>query len=463
MTRPRERVAPSSGHTYSYNAMVDDHSPRSQYATELLNVEGRGRLAHRLRRALTDVLEAWFPRTLDREHGGFLCDFDYRWRPTGPHRKMLEFQARETRVAALAAEFLPDRRHLRECADHGFAFLRDTMWDGEFGGWYRMLDREGRPLEGRTKHGHGTSYAIAACVAHYQLTGDETALDLAKRAFAWLEEFAHDPVNEGYHVFYQRDGRPIMDALDSPAEFAVRDAIGTPLGCKDANTTCDLMKALAVLYGAWPDAVVRERLSELFRIVRDRLVVAPGSVHMYCHADWTPIPHFAHYGQTLHTGNLLRAAARVLDLSEDERTRDVLRSIVDWALGYAWDSETGGFLFAGSTFGDTYLEDQVISLSVKYWWIQAEGLELLLPLALTHSEDQAKYADHFLRLWRYVERYVIDSSHGGWRWKGLDAGRKARKLPKATEWKDPSHEAGALMECIRLLESGDNAGEAAHR
>lgn len=443
--------------------MVNDHSSFRGRASELLDEEARASLAGVLREALSDVVEAWFPRTLDRKHGGFLCDFDHRWRPTGPHRKMLEFQARQTRVAALAAAFLPERAQLRECADHGFAFLRGTMWDGERGGWYRMLDRDGRPLEEGTKHGHGTSYVISACVAHYQLTGSDTALDLAKRAFAWLEEFAHDPVNGGYYVFYRRDGRPIMDARDSPAEFAVRDALGTPLGCKDANTTSDLMIALADLYGVWPDALVRERMSEVFRIVRDRLVVAPGSVHQYCHADWTPIPDFARYCQTLHTGNLLRATARVLGLSEDERTRDVLGSIVDWALRHAWDSETGGFLHAGSTFGDTYLEDQVISVSGKYWWTQAEGLELLLPLALTRSEDQARYANYFLRLWRYVERHVIDSRHGGWHWRALDTGRKARKLPKATEWKDASHEGVALMECIRLLESADTGGETAHR
>src|SRR5207244_2886099 len=29
------------------------------------------------------LISCWFPRCVDHEHGGFLCDFDHRWRPKG--------------------------------------------------------------------------------------------------------------------------------------------------------------------------------------------------------------------------------------------------------------------------------------------------------------------------------------------------------------------------------------------
>ena len=61
-----------------------------------------------IRRALDrHVLDAWFPACLDHENGGFLCDFDARWRPDGAQVKMLEFQARQTRVAALGCRLHP--------------------------------------------------------------------------------------------------------------------------------------------------------------------------------------------------------------------------------------------------------------------------------------------------------------------------------------------------------------------
>lgn len=33
------------------------------------------------------LLEIWFPRCLDHENGGFLCDFDSQWRPAGKQPK----------------------------------------------------------------------------------------------------------------------------------------------------------------------------------------------------------------------------------------------------------------------------------------------------------------------------------------------------------------------------------------
>src|SRR2546425_5055006 len=138
-------------------------------------------LADELETALRELLEAWYPRCVDQEHGGFLCDFDHRWRPSGDQLKMLEFQARTTRAAARVAA-VPGFEFYREMATHGWEYLRDVMWDRESGGWFRMLDRAGNPLEGRSKHAHGSAYAIGACAAHYALTSEPEALDLAKSA-----------------------------------------------------------------------------------------------------------------------------------------------------------------------------------------------------------------------------------------------------------------------------------------
>jgi mannobiose 2-epimerase len=133
-------------------------------------------------------------------------------------------------------------KELYDIALHGFRYLKERMWDAQSGGWFRLLDRSGNPLEGGVKHGHGSSYAISACVCCYELTEEQACLELAKTAFGWLEEHAHDSVNGGYFVFYHRDGCPI---LSESFHGTLRDAIGTPIGCKDANTTSDLLKAFA--------------------------------------------------------------------------------------------------------------------------------------------------------------------------------------------------------------------------
>ena len=47
-----------------------------------------------------DVIDAWFPRCIDRDRGGYNCDFDRRWNLNGPQDRLLEFQARQMRSAA---------------------------------------------------------------------------------------------------------------------------------------------------------------------------------------------------------------------------------------------------------------------------------------------------------------------------------------------------------------------------
>lgn len=401
-------------------------------------------------RELRRLMSVWFPRTVDATCGGFLCDFDHRWRPTGPHCKMLEYQARQTLAAARAGAHLPGSAPLREAAMHGFRYLEERMWDAAHGGWYRALDRQGEPLEGGTKHGHGYAYAISACVACYRLTGDAGCLSLARAAFQWLDAQAHDADCGGYHVFYERDGRPILSADRAPETGQVFDPIGTPIGLKDANTNSDLLKCFAELYAVWPDALLGARLAELLRIVRDRLVVGPGVMHIFAHPDWTPLPELARYGQIIRSATILIAAAQALGESAGATTA-VAGRMIDRMLEVAWDPRHGGFHLAGSAFGRSYIEDAVVYVPNKRWWVQADGMKALATLARHSRADARRYLDYLARLWRYIEDHLIDARAGGWFATGLDADRAARRWPKATKWKDVSHETEALLDCIANL------------
>jgi cellobiose epimerase len=397
--------------------------------------------------ALQEIVRAWFPRTLDEQYGGFLCDFNHRWRPAGPQLKMLEYQARMTRFAARVAA-QPGFESCRHAAAHGFRYLKDAMWDRESGGWFRMLDRAGAPLEEFTKHGHGSSYAIGACTAYYELTCDPDALRLAQEGYAWLDKVAHDSVHGGYYPFYRRDGTRIVEARQNPLGGAFRDTMGVPIGLKDENTNADMMEACADLYKISPDEQLKQRLLEMLHIVRDRTVVPPGAVHMYLQPDWTPVPDFYRYPYAINTANLLAKVARILE--PDAKTDAVIKSLIDTVVRYSWDNKKGGFYYAGSTFGAMYVEDIRVFIEDKFWWPQAEGTRALLRLALLYPDDAMNYFEHFLKLWNYIKRYLIDRKYGGWVWVGRDYFR-FRRRPKATKWKDPSHEGHSLLECLRLL------------
>jgi mannobiose 2-epimerase len=411
----------------------------------------RQSLRNELETELDRLQHVWFPRSVDQENGGFLCDFDECWRPSGPQHRMLEYQARQTIAAAQSAACAPASAFLREAASHGFRYLHEVMWDRGRGGWYRVLDGSGAPLELATKHGHGSAYAISACVACYELTGNPECLELAKSAFAWLDEHAHDSRYGGYFVFYEADGTPILSSDFLPGQ--PRDAIGTPIGFKDANTTSDLLKGFSDLYRVWPDPLLRKRLEEMHCILRDRLVVAPGVMHMYAHPDWTPLPDFVRYGQILRSANQLLFASETLAGAVEAKAAEVAKAMIDTMLRVAWDSNRGGFYLAGSSFGPVAIDGTIVEVKMKSWWVQADGMKALLTMARLHPDGASEYMEHFLQLWDYVKKHMIDTEHGGWFPAGLDTDPEAGRRRKASVWKDCSHEMEALLDCLMMIDS----------
>ncbi len=400
---------------------------------------------------LRDLMAVWFPRTVDHERGGFLCDFDRRWRPAGAQRRLLEYQARQTLSAARAAQYAPEFAYLADIALHGLRYLRDVQWDHQHGGWFRFLDPNGSPLEDGRKHGHGTGYALSACAACYQATKDPAALELAQHAFGWLEQHAHDTDYGGYFAFYQQDGTPILspDQVDLPDD-PYRDPLGTPIGFKDLNTTSDILKGLAELYQIWPDPLLRERLEETLHIVRDRMVVA-GFAHQFALPDWRPLPDPVRYGQVLRSAGIILTAAESLYGSPDPKTKKTAKSMVDMMLLFAWDPERGGFHTAGSALGPLELEDRTFFVPEKSWWVQADGLKVLLAVARLYPEDPIDYASYALRHWDYIRKYVIDAKFGGWYFRGIDVSPQAKRMPKTSMWKDASHETEAMLDSLKSL------------
>jgi len=404
-----------------------------------------------------DVLAVWFPRCLDSEHGGFFSEFDHAWRRCQPDHKLLEFQARQTWLAARAMRAYPGEPTLRTAALHGFRYLRDVMWDAAQGGWFHRCTREGAPLEAETKHAHGIAYAIQACVAVHEATGDAGALELAGRGFEWLEQHAHDHTYGGYHGYLTRGGMPITDTGRNPLEPAEWDTIGTPVGVKDVNVHSDFVDALTDLYRASGDTRHRARLEEVVAIVRDRTVAGNGAMHMYFAADWKPFPDLVRYGHEIQSARRLARAQELLGGSA-EPTRRVVLLLVRHATERAWDPTAGGFRYAGSAFGPVGIEGRLVVVPDKVWWVQAEALHTLLFMAVHEAEPAVDYLGYFRRQWRYIQGHLIDRVRHGWNHAGCDGrgwclriGRRASASRKGHLWKDGSHEGLALLGCVRLL------------
>ncbi|MGH7583757.1 MAG: AGE family epimerase/isomerase, partial [Gemmatimonadales bacterium] len=408
------------------------------------------------------VLAAWFPRCLDQEHGGFLCDFDRAWRPNGPHDKLLEFQARQTLTAAEAARAYPEDAGLREATLHGFRYLRDVLWDRDAGGWFHLLTRNGTPKASATKHAHGAAYAIEACVAVHHATGEPTALDLAREAFGWLDRYARDQQHGGYFGFLTRDGTVIRD----PSQWSSNvDTIGTELGLKDANVHSDLLETFVHLYRAWPDPTVAARLAEMLDIMSDRMVVPQtGALHIFVTPDWRPIPHMARAAYQCQTAYRISIARDVV--GDDGRLSGLACRMVDHALRYQRDRR-GGFFYGGAGSEPRELQGSELQVRPRIWWVQVEALKALLAMAQL-APERSDYRDAFEVQWQYIRTHFLDERYGGFFSSDID-GRRLRRLrllatPAATMkgdmWKDASHDGRALLYCMQTLRARERGGGA---
>jgi mannobiose 2-epimerase len=353
-----------------------------------------------------DVLNLWFPRSIDREHGGFHSHFtrDWQWAPSDG--KFSVFQGRMTWVASQVvlrepgkkAEFLP-------VVKQGLDFLENVMWDKQDGGFFWGIDDDGRiaPAFGDGKQLYGIDFCIYGAAAAYQATGDPRALELAKKGFDWLDKHAHDNVNGGYFETLARDGTPV--APHAPNGQIEEGPIG-PVGYKSMNAHIHLLEALTELYRVWPDPTLRARLEEALAIVRDKICVEPGAMNLYFTSDWRAIRGPDSYGHDVETAYLMLEADELLHRAASEKTERMAKMLVDHALAYGWDNVNGGFFQNGPAYGPA-------ADTKKEWWVQCEGLNALLLMHQRYGKQDPIYFKRFLEQWSFIKNHTIDSQNHG--------------------------------------------------
>lgn len=411
------------------------------------------RLATEIDAALRrDVLNAWFPRTVDNVHGGFHANYSREWQPLPETGKFSVFQGRMTWIAAqvvmrrpeLKDEYLPILRH-------GVEYLSNTMWDKQYGGFYWGLDNHGKISPSYTdgKHLYGIGFCLYGVAAAYQATHDPKQLKLAQDTFRWIDEHAHDQKNGGYFESLTRDGN-VVHAMTTNGKVELNRVSGFPVGFKSMNTHIHLMESFSQLYEVWKDDTLRQRLEELRDIVRDKICVEPGVMNLYFTNDWRALPYHDSYGHDVETAYLLWEAEEVLGQGHDPRTERMGRMLVDHALAYGWDDKHGGFYGEGATTG----EPEVRS---KEWWVEMEGLNALLLMHEKYGHETDRYFNAFQQQWYFIRNHQADMEFNGfYQLIGPDLKPEAHGS-KASNWKAAYHDGRALLnvgERLRRLAVG---------
>jgi mannobiose 2-epimerase len=419
----------------------------------------RPQVYREMKKSMVDeLLKPWYPAAIDTLYGGFLSSFTYDFKPTGNQDKMIVTQARHVWSNSRAAELYPSVKYYHEGAAQGYRFLRDVLWDKQYGGFYTYTDRQGKPKPGSfaPKEAYGNSFALYALAAYYRQSGDTAALNLAIKQFHWLEQHSHDPVYKGYYQHMERDGTPIVRTAATPSSAET--------GYKDQNTSIHLLESFSELYRVWPDSLLRVRLQEMLLLIRDKIVTPGGNLTLFFQPDWTPVNNrdssetyiLSHrgldhvsFGHDVETAYLMLEASHLLGLKNDQATMTVARRMVDHALKNGWDDSVGGFYDEGYYFKDK--PGITIIADTKNWWAQAEGLNTLLMFDDMYPKDCLQYGQKFYKLWAYTQTYLIDHGHGDWYQGGLDKQPQYKLALKGQIWKGTYHVLRAFINCTNRL------------
>lgn len=416
--------------------------------------EIRDRIAQEVSQELNTKIDVWYPKVIDYEYGGYISSFSHDWELTGSQEKMIVTQARHLWTLSKIIHLYPDIQEYQDYAEHGFEFLKDHMWDEDYGGFFQLVTQQGDPIpnaqggENYQKTLYGNAFAIYGLAAYYGATENQRSLELAIQTFNWLESHSHDKEYGGYFQPLDRDGTPRRS--------------GYP---KDYNSGIHILEALTELYMVWPDDLVRERLTEMFHVVRDTMVTDVGYLKLYFAEDWTHLSYqdsteteiranigrdHVTPGHDIETSYLLLEAAHALGMADDPRTHEIAKLLTDHTLNTGWDSEAGGLYDTAYYFpGD---DEITILRDTKNWWAQAEALNTLLIMANLYTDDPQNYFDKFVQQWEYINENLIDHEHGGWYNSGLDKQPDSITSRKSQIWKGNYHTIRALIGVLEGLE-----------
>jgi len=408
----------------------------------------------------SNILDVWYPASIDTVFGGFLSDFSYDWQPNGPQNKMLVTQSRHVWTTSAVTMFLREGKY-RKIAEHGFHFLKDKMWDETHGGFFMLRNRRGEPMQrprDNIKTAYSNAFAVYSLAKYYEMSSDTTALNFARKTFLWLDQHSRDAEYGGYFDLMAQDGTWLSRrVLRMDKGYAVRAK------WKDQNSSIHLLEAFTQLYKVWPDRLLRGRLAEMLSLIRDTITTEKGYLTLFLERDWTPVSfrdsseavrkaniNYDHvsFGHDVETAYLMLEASHALRLKHDVKTLTIAKRMVDHALANGWDKEHGGFYEAGYYYAGS--DSITIIDKKKTWWVQAEGLNALLLMARLFP-DETKYYQAFRKQWEYIKKYLIDYKHGGWYQEGLDESPEAKHAPKASVWKINYHTSRTLMNCIKML------------
>ena len=374
------------------------------------------------RRLVVDTIPFWFPRSFDREHGGFLLMRDADGSLIDDD-KAVWIQGRATWLLSTIYHTVAPRPEWLDGAGLGYEFLNKHCFDSD-GRMFFHVTRDGRPLRKRRYFFSETFYVIASA-AYAQATGNTEAATRARKVFGDCIRYATGeiPLPPKYTSARPAKGIGVPMIMINTAQ-QLRATIGDP--------RCDEW------ISRWIGEIERDFVKDDIACVMEQ--VAPNG-DIIDHID----------GRTLNPGHAIEGAWFILHeaayRNNDPHLIKLGCRMLDYMWARGWDEEYGGIFYFRDVYGrpvQEYWQD------MKFWWPHNETIiATLLAYVLT---GDPKYAEMHRRIHAYAYDKFPDKTHGEW-WGYLHRDGSVAQGAKGNLFKGPFHLPRQEWYCMQLLDA----------
>ena len=373
------------------------------------------------RQLLADTIPFWFPRSYDKEHGGFLLMRDADGSLIDDD-KAVWIQGRATWLLSTLYNTVEKKQEWLDGASLGYRFLHEHCFDAD-GQMFFHVTREGLPIRKR-RYFFSETFAVIAMAAYAKASGDESAAAKGREIF-------------GNCIDYSTGAKTL-----SPKFFNTRPSKGIGIPMIMMNTAQQLRETIGdsrcdEWISRWISDIEKNFVRDDIRCVMEQ-VATDGSI----------IDHID--GRTLNPGHAIEGAWFILHEAKyrnnDPHLVDLGCRMLDYMWERGWDKEHGGILY----FRDVYNKPvQEYWQDMKFWWPHNEAIIATLLAYLMTGET--KYAEWHKLVQDYSYKHFHDRVHGEW-FGYLHRDGTIAQTAKGNLFKGPFHLPRQEWYCMQILD-----------
>ncbi len=389
---------------------------------ERIPVQRAAELYEHYRAALfDDVVPWWMSHSLDREYGGYYSLLERDGRPWATDKYMW-MNGRQVWLLSHLYNVHQQNPQWLDAAALGAAFLRRHAFKDD-GKMHFRLDRQGRSRS-EVLSLYTEVFGAIAMAEYGKASGDESY---------WTKAI------EMYDFLMPRLGQPSDTAL-----------LGYPIHAAfhlHAHDICRITVAW-VFNEIRPDSRFEDDLTRSARSILQRhwkphVPALLENVAM----DGSPMLDLPE-GRMFHPGHAIESAWMLMEIARKRGDQDLLRTsleIVLASLEHGWDEDYGGIRYLTNV---DWTPTHSLEADMKLWWPHGEALyALLLAWDLTGRNDMAQW---YQKVHDYTFRHFPDPEYGEW-FGYLNRDGSPVWTAKANGWKGFFHLPRVLHRCCRLL------------